>query len=210
LNDGFCTAGHCIRYKCVGECCDSARVAADGTPCANKAGTCTKGTCIVVEKKKEPKLSHKEKEAKKRAEKRIRSELETALNGLLKRQEKLIVRKERRKLMEQQAKESFLEKLSDVPIVSRFEGLTKKAVSNVADNSGNLYASIRGEEEEEATPFYKTNAFYVIIGLGCVVVALIVLFVVLGGGKNDKRKTRKERKPKSDESESELYEPPAF
>ena len=39
LADGFCTSGHCIRYECVGECCENGRVAVDGTSCFNVFST---------------------------------------------------------------------------------------------------------------------------------------------------------------------------
>jgi len=205
LSDGFCTSGHCIRYSCVGECCSNARVAADGTPCGDNKGTCSAGTCIVVEKKKELELTDKEKKIQKKSEKKIRSELEKSLNSLLAKQEKLVVRRERRRLMDQQAKESFLEKMSDIPILDRATIATQSTSKNLA----NLASSV--EEKDKEGGNLLSSGFITLIALGCVVIALIALFGILGASKsNNKKKARKERKVKAYNSDSELYEPPAF
>jgi len=205
LSDGFCTSGHCIRYTCVGECCSNARVAADGTPCGNNLGTCSSGTCIVVEKKKELELTEKEKKVQKESEKKIRSELEKSLNSLLAKQEKLVVRRERRRLMDQQAKESFLEKMSDIPVVKQVNAFTSSASNNVA----NLAASV--EDSEHPSNSIMGSGLATLIGIVCVAIALIALFFILGtSGNSSKKKVRRERKPKTDSADSELYEPPAF
>ena len=200
MSDGFCTSGHCIRYTCVGECCSNARVAADGTPCGNNQGTCSSGTCIVVEKKKELELTDKEKKIQKKSEKKIRNELEKTLNSLLAKQEKLVVRRERRRLMDQQAKESFLEKMSDIPIIGK--------ASTIASSTSKNVANLAATNEDSDNDSGLGSGVITLIAIGCVVVALIALFGILGS--SGKKKSKPARKPKTDESDSELYEPPAF
>ena len=113
--------------------------------------------------------------------------------------------------MEQEARESFLQKVSNIPVISTFSTIASSTANNIENSS---VAQKLQAGSNDSQPFYKTNAFYCIIACACVACALVVLFVVVGSNGKDGKQRKQRKQPKkahADESESDsLYEPPAF
>lgn len=206
LGDGLCQNGHCVRRQCIGECCANGKALADGDKCANAQGFCHKGTCMIVLPKPVPELTPEQQKALELSEAKARKQIAESLDELLTKQERVVIRRERRNLLEQQQKASFLESISDIPVINSLTTIASTATGKV-----NEVANLATGNEDNETPFYKTSTFYTLVAVGAVVIAALALFGVIGGGKKEEKKVEKRRKPVVSEADTDsLYEPPAF
>jgi len=211
MGNGECKTGFCVLKECVGECCSNGKVAADGEECASGKGTCSKGTCVIVKKK----VVKKPTEAEKKAEKKVRAKLEGQLKKLLKTQERYVISRETKKLKAKEAKESYLEKLANLPVFSQLKTVATstskniaKGVSTATDGAVDVDVTNLQSSLTDGSRSFNT---YVIIGAIAVVAAFIVLVIVIRSGGKKQKKVQRSRPERHEEDNTDsLYEPPDF
>jgi len=208
MGTGECKTGFCVLKQCIGECCTDGKVAADGEECAKGKGTCSKGTCVIVKKKPVKKPTASEK----RAEKKVRAKLERQLKRLLKIQEKYVMNRETKKLKAHEAKESYLEKLADLPVFSQIKTVATSTTNNLATSVSTHTDGVVSTSSLKSVLDDGSRSLnsYVLIGAVAVVAAFIVLVVVLSSGKKQKAKKNYRKDEPENENTDSMYEPPDF